>query len=423
MDPRLVLMDAFLAAVQAADPARVLPAQVQDLRVSPVTVVGAGKAAASMAAAVESTWDPAAALRGTVVTRYGHAVPTHCIEVLEAAHPVPDPASLAAGEKIMAIAKSLGGADTLLALWSGGGSSLLSLPEPGIALADYQEFTRRLLRDGVPIGEMNTLRKHLSRSQGGKLAAATAARVRSLIISDVPGDDPSAIASGPCSPDPTTYRDCLDILHRRHIDAPASVLQHLRAGAETRMAETPKPGDPRLARIEARVIASGRLSLEAASAQLRDAGLRVINLGDEVSGEAREVACAHAKLARELHAGLAPGAAPLALLSGGECTVTVRGRGRGGRCSEYLLQLFAELRGVPGIHALACDTDGIDGTEDNAGARFGPESYARAAALGLAPVAYLQNNDSYGFFAALDELVVTGPTRTNVNDFRCVIVG
>lgn len=423
MEPPELLMQAFLTAVRAADPTRLIPAQIQDLLTLPVTVVGAGKAAAAMAAAAEAAWQGNAQLRGVVVTRYGHAVSTRCIEVLEAGHPVPDQASLDAGEKVLDTARSLGSEDTLLALWSGGGSSLLSLPEEGIPLIDYQMLTRTLLRSGVPIGEMNTLRKHLSRSQGGRLAAATAAQVRALVISDVPGDDLSAIASGPCSADPTTYRDCLDILHRLHIDAPASVLRHLYAGAQGRIAETPKPGDPRLAKVEARVIASNRMSLDAAVTHCRNAGLRTIDLGDEVAGEARQVAKTHARLVRELRAGLVPGAAPLALLSGGECTVTVRGGGRGGRCSEYLLQLFADLRGVPGIHALACDTDGIDGTQDNAGARFGPESYARAAALGLDPAAYLDDNDSYGFFAALGDLVHTGPTRTNVNDFRCVIVG
>lgn len=422
MDPHQLLMDSFLAAVRAADPMRVIPAQVEDLRASAVTVIGAGKAAASMAAAVESVWADAAGLAGTVATRHGHAVPTRRIEVLEAGHPVPDQASLAAGEKIMSIARSLRSTDMLLALWSGGGSSLMSWPEDGIALADYQHLMRSLLRGGVPIGQMNTLRKHLSRSQGGKLAAASAARIRALVVSDVPGDDLSAIASGPTSPDPTTFGDCLDILDRWRIDAPASVLAHLRAGADGCIAETPKPGHERWARVDARVVASSRLSLEAASERLHRAGLRVINLGDEVSGEARKTARVHAMQVRELHAARPPGSAPVALLSGGECTVTVRGQGRGGRCAEYLLQLFADLRDLPGIHALACDTDGIDGTQDNAGAWFGPQALARAAATSLDPVRALEDNDSYGFFSALDTLVVTGPTRTNVNDFRCIII-
>lgn len=421
MDPRQLLMDGFLAAVHAADPMRVVPAHIEDLRESAVTVVGAGKAAASMAAAVESAWSDAAELGGAVVTRHGHAVPTRRIEVMEAGHPVPDQASLQAGEKLMAIARSLGSADTLLALWSGGGSSLMSWPWDGIPLVDYQRLVRSLLRGGVPIGEMNTLRKHLSRSQGGRLAAATAARVRALVISDVPGDDLSAVASGPCSPDTTTFADCLAILDRWQIDAPASVLSHLRAGADGLISETPKPRDTHWAQVDARVIASSRLSLQAATAHLQDAGLRVINLG-ELAGEAREAAHAHAVRVRELRAGNDAGAAPLALLSGGECTVTVRGTGRGGRCAEYLLQLFADLRDVPGIHALACDTDGIDGTQDNAGAWFGPETGARARALGLDPHAFLARNDSYGFFEALDTLVVTGPTRTNVNDIRFIVI-
>lgn len=421
MDPRQLLMDSFRVAVRAADPMRVVPAHLQDLPRSAATVVGAGKAAASMAAAVESVWADTASLGGAVVTRHGHTVPTHRIEVLEAGHPVPDQASLAAGARMMSIARSLGSTDTLLALWSGGGSSLMSWPEDGITLVDYQRLMRSLLRGGVPIGEMNTLRKHLSRTQGGKLAASTAARIRALVVSDVPGDDLSAIASGPCSPDTTTFGDCLAILDHWRIDAPASVLAHLRAGADGSITETPKPTESFWARVDARVIASSRLSLQAASSHLQKAGVRVINLG-EATGEARETAHAHAKRVRELHAGRSCGAAPLALLSGGECTVTVRGPGRGGRCAEYLLALFADLRELPGIHALACDTDGIDGTQDNAGAWFGPESGERATALGLDPVAHLASNDSHGFFSALDTLVITGPTRTNVNDFRCVMI-
>ncbi len=422
MDHRALLKSAFAAAVDAADPARIVPAHIAPPHRGPAWVLGAGKAAAAMAAAVEDAWDPSSDLRGTVVTRHGHDCATRRIEVLQAGHPLPDQAALDAAEQILGIARSLTTADRLLVLLSGGGSSLLSLPVAGVSLDDYRQLTGLLLRGGVPIDEMNVLRKHLSLTQGGRLAAACRAGIEALVISDVPGDDLSAIASGPCSPDASTYADALDILRRRRIDPPASIAAHLAAGLNGEIEDTPKPGDPRFARTQARIIASARLSLDAAAALLQKAGVTVIDLGDAITGEAVEAAQAQARRVRQLRRERAAGGAPLALLSGGECTVTVRGAGRGGRCAEFLLALYRELNDVPGVFALACDTDGIDGTEDNAGAMFGPDTLARATACGADAGAYLANNDSYGFFAALDELIVTGPTRTNVNDFRCVLL-
>jgi glycerate 2-kinase len=422
MNHRGLLKEAFAAAVCAADPALVVPANLPPSRGGALFVLGAGKASAAMAAAVENAWQTPAQLQGTVVTRYGHACATRAIEVLQAAHPVPDQAALDAAARVLDTARRLTPADRLLVLLSGGGSCLLSLPVPGVSLDDYRQLTLSLLRGGVPIEHMNVLRKHLSLTQGGRLAAATRAGLEALIISDVPGDDISAIASGPCSPDPSTYGEALDILSRWHIQPPPSIAAHLAAGARGEIAETPKPGDPCFDRAHARIIASARLSLMAAARHLQTAGVEVINLGDAITGEARDVAREQAQRVLALRSGRSAGSAPLALLSGGECTVTVRGEGRGGRCSEFLLALHRELAGMPGVHALACDTDGIDGTEDNAGACFGPDTYSSAQALGLDAGAFLARNDSHGYFAALGELVVTGPTRTNVNDFRCVLL-
>ncbi len=423
--PGALLRRLFEAALAAADPAlavpRFLPHPPAEGSGGRTIVVGAGKAAAAMAKAVEDSWPDVARapLEGLVVTRYGHALPCRHIEVVEAAHPVPDQAGLDAAKRILAMVQGLGPDDLVLCLISGGGSALLSLPAPGITLEEKQAVNKALLRSGAAIDEMNCLRKHLSAIKGGRLAAAAApARVVSLLISDVPGDDPAVIASGPTVPDPTTFADALAILEKYGIDAPASVTAHLKAGAE----ETPKPGDPRLANTETHLIARPQDALEAAAAVAREEGVTPVILGDSIEGEAREVAQVMAGIARQVARFGQPAAAPCVLLSGGETTVTLRGTGRGGRNAEFLLALTVALEGAPGIYALACDTDGIDGSEDNAGAITGPGCLARAAAAGIDAKAMLADNDGYGFFSALSDLVVTGPTLTNVNDFRAILV-
>jgi len=376
-----------------------------------------------MALAVERAWPRGAQLEGLAVTRYRHALPTERVRVVEAGHPVPDEAGEAAAREMLERARALGKDDLLLALVSGGGSSLLSLPAEGLSMADLKAVTSQLLRCGATIQEINTVRKHLSAIQGGRLAAACKAAVLALIISDVTGDDPTHIASGPCAADPTTYRDALDVLQKYGVAPPAAVRSRLEEGARGGIAETPKPGDPVFARVENRVIATAHASLEAAGAVFAARGIRPVILGDTVTGEATEVAKVMAALVRELRRYLSPFPPPVALISGGECTVTLRAEGgRGGRCSEFLLALAIELEGVPAIHALAADTDGIDGSEDNAGALLAPDTLSRARAAGLDARKLLAKNDSYGFFAALDDLLVTGPTRTNVNDYRAIVV-
>jgi hydroxypyruvate reductase len=422
MNPRRLLLESFRAAVAAADPLQVVPRHLPRPPEGRTLAVGAGKAAAAMAAAVERRWPRRASLEGLVITRYGHGLPTRRIRVVEAGHPVPDEQGEAAAAEILERASALGKDDLLLALVSGGGSSLLSLPVAGVPMADLKSVTRELLRSGAPIQEMNTVRKHLSRIQGGRLAAACPARVLALTISDVTGDDPTHIASGPCAPDPTTYSDALAILERHGVAAPASVLATLRAGQAGRLAETPKRGDALFRRVENRVIATAHGSLEAAAKFFRGQGVRPVILGDSVKGEARDVGRVYAALAKEVRAHGRPWKPPLALISGGEATVTVRGKGRGGRCSEFLLSLAIELEGMKGAWAVAADTDGIDGSEDNAGAVAAPDSLKRAARLGLDAQKLLAGNDAYGFFEALGDLVVTGPTRTNVNDYRAILL-
>ncbi|MEN9315661.1 MAG: hypothetical protein RIS35_2054 [Pseudomonadota bacterium] len=423
---RELLIDSFRAAVAAADPLRVLAAHLPDpgaiARHRRTLVVGAGKAAASMALAVERHWPAEAPLAGIVVTRYGHGLPCARIEVVEAGHPVPDEAGERAAARILHEARALGEDDLLVVLVSGGGSSLLSLPVEAVPIADLKAVTRALLASGAPIQEMNVVRKHLSRIQGGRLAQSTRAQVLALIVSDVAGDDPSAIASGPCSPDPSTCRDALDVLARWGVDAPASVLAHLRAGVRGDVPETPKPGDPLFARVEERMVATAHASLEAGAAVFARAGIRPVILGDTITGEARDVAQVIGAIAREIATHGAPFPRPVALISGGECTVTVRGAGRGGRCTEFLLALARELAQVPDAWAIAADTDGIDGVEDNAGAILVPDTLSRAAALGLDARRRLDDNDGHGFFSALDDLVITGPTRTNVNDYRAILL-
>ena len=422
MEPRELLLGSFQAALAAADPLRIVPRELPPPPRGRTVVVGAGKAAASMALAVETHWPAAAPLEGVVITRYGHGLPTRRVRVVEAGHPVPDEQGEAAAREILAVARTLTADDLLLALVSGGGSSLLAMPVAGVPMADLKAVTRSLLASGAPIQDMNTVRKHLSAIQGGRLAASTQAAVLALVISDVTGDDPTHIASGPCTPDPTTYSDAIEILARYGVDAPSSVKAHLERGARGAEPETPKPGDAAFARAETRVVASAHASLDAAAHFLRGHGVTPLVLGDSVTGEASEVAKVYAALAREVRVHSQPARPPAALISGGETTVTVRGKGRGGRCTEFLLSLAIELAGLGGTWALACDTDGIDGSEDNAGAVLAPDSLARAAAAHLHPKRLLADNDGYGFFAALGDLVVTGPTRTNVNDYRVILV-
>lgn len=419
---RELLQGSFAAALAAADPLRIVPGYLPAPPKGRTLVVGAGKAAASMALAVEQNWPAAAPLDGLVVTRYQHGLLTNRITVIEAGHPVPDTAGEQAAAEILKKVKALSAQDLLLVLVSGGGSSLLSLPATGITMADLKQVTRQLLLSGAPIQAMNTVRKHLSAIQGGRLAAASRAPALALVVSDVTGDDPTHIASGPCAPDPTTYQEALAILERHGVQPPSSIAAHLSRGASGEIAETPKPGDRVFAKTENRVIATARQSLQAAADYFRSHGITPAILGDSVTGEAREVAKVYGALAREIRRNGSPWPAPVALISGGECTVTVRGKGRGGRCAEFLLSLAIDLDGTAGIHALACDTDGIDGSEDNAGAMLAPDALQRAARKHLDAAALLDANDAYRFFEALGDLVITGPTRTNVNDYRAILV-
>ena len=397
MDPEQLLRRSFLTAVAAADPLKVLPSHLPGPPSGRTLVVGAGKAAASMALAVEQNWPSGAALDGLVITRYRHGLLTNRIKVIEAGHPVPDEAGETAAREILRMARSLGTGDLLLALVSGGGSALLSAPADGIGMDDLKRTTRELLRCGAAIQDINTVRKHLSAIQGGRLAAACKASVIALIISDVTGDDPTHIASGPCAPDPSTYQDALAVLGRYGVNAPRAVRAHLERGARGEIAETPKPGDRLFGRVENRVIATAHQSLRAASAFFHMHESDAVILGDSVTGEASEVAKVYAALARQIAAHRDPFQPPVALISGGECTVTLRGKGRGGRCTEFLLSLAIDLAGLDRVHAIACDTDGIDGSEDNAGAMLSPDSLSRARGLGLEAKALLADNDGYGF--------------------------
>ena len=412
----------FAAALEAADPRQALAGHMPAAVPGRTVLVGAGKAAAAMASAFEALWR--GPLEGLVLTRYGHAVPCRRVEIVEASHPVPDEAGERAAARILALAQGLGPDDQLVFLASGGGSALLALPAPGLGLADKQQVTQALLRSGATIGEINTVRKHLSAIKGGRLTAAAApARVVTLAISDVPGDDPAVIASGPTVPDPTTFADARAALAKYRIAEPAAVLKHLAAAAD----ETPKPGDPVFVGARFELIASPQASLAAAADEALRRNVTPIVLSDRIEGEARDVALVHAAIAQQLRAGEfrvgdRPVGLPAVLLSGGETTVTVSGKGRGGRNAEFLLALTVALGVTAGIAALACDTDGIDGTEDNAGAIAYPDSIARAAAAGIDAKTALADNDGYGFFAALGDLVVTGPTLTNVNDFRAILV-
>jgi hydroxypyruvate reductase len=435
LQPRQFLLDLYASAIAVVSAERCLPPYLPPYlptffppppHQGRTLVIGAGKAAAAMAQVVEQHWT--GELSGLVVTRYGHGAPCQKIEVLEAAHPVPDAAGQAAASRILQSVQGLTEHDLVLCLISGGGSALLALPAPGITLQQKQTISRALLASGATITEINCVRKHLSAIKGGRLALACApARIVTLLVSDIPGDNPAMVASGPTFPDGSTYADALAVLQQFKIDAPPEVLHHLQSA----QAETPKPGDARFARHSYHVIASARQALEAAARTAQAAGIRPYILSDCMEGEAREVALVHAALARQAARGGCdstdggigqPFQKPCVLLSGGETTVTLRGSGRGGRNTEFLLRLALALDGAPGIHALACDTDGIDGSEQNAGALYHPDTGSRASALGLAPRALLDNNDSYGFFHALDDLVTSGPTRTNVNDFRAILI-
>ncbi len=422
MNPRSLLVDSFHAAVAAADPLKIVAAHLPPPPSGRTLVIGAGKAAASMARAVELAWPATAAIQGLVVTRYAHGMLTDHIQVIEAGHPVPDGAGESAAAQILERVQELTPDDLLIALVSGGGSSLLSLPVETVSMADLKAVTNSLLRSGAPITEMNIVRKHLSRIQGGRLAAACRAPILTLVISDVTGDDPSAIASGPTCADPSTYRNALDVISHFKVEAPASVIAYLEKGAAGLIPETPKPGDPDVAHSDIKVIATAHQCLQAAAEFFRSRQITPVVLGDTVTGEASEVAKVYAALVREIHVHHQPFRPPVALISGGECTVTVRGNGRGGRCAEFLTSLAVELDGMPEVYALAADTDGIDGTEDNAGALLLPDSPARAAAKGVSAKQLLGNNDGYSYFEALDDLLVTGPTRTNVNDYRVILI-
>ncbi|MBU1235299.1 MAG: glycerate kinase [Gammaproteobacteria bacterium] len=415
------LTDLFRAAIRAADPVICLPPHLPSPPASPAgrtVVVGAGKAAASMARALEAHWP--GKLSGLVVTRYGHGVPTRHIEVVEAAHPVPDAAGLAAAKRIRDLVGGLTADDLVICLLSGGGSALLVEPLPPVTLDDKRELSHALLRSGASIGEINCVRRHLSAIKGGRLGAAChPARLVTLAISDVPGDNPLNIASGPTVADPTTCADALAILRRYAIALPSAVREVLESGA----GESVKPGDVRLANSSTTLIATPRMALEAAATVARERGVTAHILGDAIEGEAREVGGEMAELALQLAARRQPHEPPAVLLSGGETTVTVHGNGRGGRNVEFLLALGLALDGTPGIHALAGDTDGVDGMEEIAGACLSPDSIARGKAFGRSMRAALDNNDGHGFFGALGDSIVTGPTLTNVNDFRAIYVG
>jgi glycerate 2-kinase len=417
VEPRIKLREMFDAAVSAASPLLRVPAFLPSPPKGRTIVVGAGKASALMAKAVEDNW--AGPLSGLVVTRDGHGAHCDRIEIVEASHPVPDARGLNAAERICSLVKGLGPDDLVLALISGGGSSLLTLPAPGLTLQDKQAVNAGLLRSGASIGEMNVVRKHLSAIKGGRLAtAAYPAQVVTLVISDVPGDDLALIASGPTVADPSTFADAAAVLEKYGINEPKSAIDYLKRGED----ETPKPSDLRLSKAITTTIAAPQLSLEAAAEVARKAGITPLILGDTLEGEAREVGRVMAGISRQTAQRGQPVEPPVVLLSGGETTVTVKGKGRGGRNVEFLLSLAVELDGISYVFALAGDTDGVDGSEEIAGAIVAPDTLSRALALGIDAKAMLANNDGHSFFEALGDQVITGPTRTNVNDFRAILI-
>ncbi|WP_068954928.1 glycerate kinase type-2 family protein [Pararhizobium polonicum] len=413
--PEACLNAVFAAALTAVDPLVVVPPFLPaPPRSGRTVVIGAGKAAARMAQAVEQHWT--GEIEGLVVTRYGHGADCRRIEVIEAGHPVPDEAGAQAARRILDLVSGLGPEDLVLCLMSGGGSSLLTMPTDGVSLAEKRAINQALLRSGAPISDMNCVRRHLSAIKGGRLADACGpAQIVTLVISDVPGDDPAIVASGPTIPDASTPADALAILERYAIPVPDHIRAMLRKPTD-RKAIVHNPFN----RVS--VIASAQHALEAAAQKARELGLTPLILSNRIEGESRDVGAVHAAIARQIRDFGQPVSAPALLLSGGETTVSVRGNGRGGRNVEFLLSLAASLDGCADIHALACDTDGIDGSEDNAGAILRPDTLERARALGLSAGDHLAGNDAYSFFAKLDDLIVTGPTRTNVNDFRAVLV-
>jgi len=416
-DPRALLRCMFDAAIEAAQPAHCVPPHLPPAPKGRLIVIGAGKASAEMARAVEENWS--GDLSGVVVTRYGYAVPCRRIEIVEAAHPVPDEAGLKAAQRLLRLVSGLTADDLVLCLISGGGSALLPLPIDGLTLEHKQRLNRELLKSGASINEMNCVRRHLSAIKGGRLAAAChPARLLTLAISDVPGDDPINIASGPTVADPTTCDDALGIVRRYGIALPPEVREVLESGR----GESVKPGDPRLARAEIRLIATPQMALVAAAKVAQGAGVPAQLLGDSIEGEARDVGKVMAGIAKSVVQHGQPVKPPCVLLSGGETTVTVRGKGRGGRNVEFLLSLAVALGDVPGVWAIAGDTDGVDGAEEVAGATVTPDTIARAWSRGIRPADRLADNDGHGFFASLGDQVITGPTRTNVNDFRALLI-
>ena len=420
--PETLLRAMFDSAVNLALPEHTLPQYLPRKPNGRTIIIGAGKAAAAMARAVEAEWVSlglAGELKGLVITRYGHALETRWIEVVEASDGVPDAAGVSAAARIHTLVSNLTEADLVLCLLSGGGSALLTLPALGIELDEKRLITRDLLECGATISEINCVRKHLSAVKGGRLAAAAwPAEVVTLAISDVPGDDPAVIASGPTVADPTTLEDAKEVIGKYRIKLPPSIRTHL----DRADAETPKPGSSLLEKASVRIIVTPQDALESAAKVARDAGVTPIVLSDSMEGESQDVAHVHGAIARQIMQRGQPWPAPCVLLSGGETTVTIRGTGAGGPNSEFLLSLMLSLDGAQGIYALACDTDGIDGSENNAGAIIGPESLGRSLNQGLDPKQYLANNDAFTFFSAIGGLVVTGPTHTNVNDFRAILI-
>ena len=415
--PRVLLRDMFDAAVAAAQPALCLTQHLPEPPKGRTIVIGAGKASAAMARALEDNWS--GPLQGLVVTRYGYEVACQRIEIMQAAHPVPDAASQAAAARMREMVQGLSADDLVIALVSGGGSSLLVEPAPGLSLADKQAVNAALLASGANISEMNTVRRHISGIKGGRLAAAChPARLVTLLISDVPGDAPQDIASGPTVADTTTREDAWDILRRYNI----ALSEPMRAWLDSASSESIKPNDPRLASAEVRMITAPQVALRAAAKRAQRAGLAAHILSDRIEGEARDVGKVMAAISQQVMAQGQPFARPCVLLSGGETTVTMRGQGRGGRNVEFLLSLAVALDGAPGVYALAADTDGVDGIEEIAGATLGPDTLRRAWALGMNPRSHLDNNDAHSFFQRLGDSVVTGPTLTNVNDFRAILL-
>lgn len=432
MNEKELLRSMFEAAVTAAQPEKAIPGNLPEIPAGRTVVIGAGKASAEMARAFEAHWTgPLDKLSGLVVTRYDYAVECKHIEIVEAAHPVPDQAGEKAAQRILETVNNLSESDLVVCLISGGGSSLLSLPVTGLTLDDKQQLNRALLKSGANIREMNCVRKHLSMIKGGRLAAAIhPAKLVTLMISDVPDDDPDVIASGPTVPDPTTYSDAMDIINKYSITEPSVAIDHLRKGMsgaqdkpiDDSITETPKHGDPRLAGNESILIATPQMSLEAAAEVARQQGVTPVILGDSIEGESSQVAVVHAGIAKQVVRHQQPVAKPCVLLSGGETTVTVKGTGRGGRNAEFSLALSMALNELPGVYSLAADTDGIDGSEDNAGCFVSPSTLKRATEAKLKAGDFLQNNDAYSFFEKLDDLLITGPTLTNVNDFRAILI-